>query len=60
MAEYRVYEIGDDDHIVSSTALICRDDQEAIARTREFAAGRVLEIWSGERFVTRLAPEVRQ
>ncbi|MDB5580142.1 MAG: hypothetical protein JWR80_5318 [Bradyrhizobium sp.] len=57
MVEYRVYEIGDDDHIVKSTPLVCRDDQEAIAKAREFAGARVIEIWSGERFVTRLAPE---
>lgn len=57
MVEYRVYEIGDDDHIVKSTPLVCNNDQEAIARARELAAGRVIEIWSGERFVARLAPE---
>ena len=55
MAEYRVYEIGDDGHIVKSTPLVCKDDGEPIAKAREFAAGRVIEIWSGERFVTRLA-----
>ena len=57
MVEYRVYEIGDDDHIVKSTPLVCRDDREAIEKAREFAGGRVIEIWSGERFVMRLAPE---
>ena len=54
MAEYRVYEIGDDDHIVRSTALVCKDDHEAIAMAREFAGGHVIEIWSRERFVARL------
>lgn len=57
MVEYRVYEIGDDDHIVKSTPLVCNDDQEAIARVRELAAGCVIEIWSGERFVVRLTPQ---
>lgn len=57
MAEYRVYEIGDGDHIVKATPLVCDDDREVIARAREFAGGRVIEIWSGERFVTRLTPE---
>jgi hypothetical protein len=58
MAEYRVYEIGDDDHIVKSTPLVCKDDHEAIARAGEFTRGHVIEIWSRERFVARLDPEV--
>ncbi len=56
MKEYRVYEIGDDDHIVKSTPLVCKDDQEAITKAEELAGGHVIEIWSGERLVTRLAP----
>jgi hypothetical protein len=57
MAEYRVYEIGDDGHIVRSRPLICSDDREAIEKASEFADGRVIEVWSCERFVTRLGPE---
>ena len=57
MAEYRVYEIGDDGHIVKSTPLICTDDREAIEKARELAEGHVIEVWNGERFVTRLGPE---
>lgn len=56
MEEYRVYEMEDDGHIVKATPLICSDDHEAIARARELAGMRVVEIWSGERFVTRLSP----
>ncbi len=56
MAEYRVYEIGDDGHIVRSTSLICRDDREAIEKASELAEGHVLEVWSCERFVMRLGP----
>lgn len=55
MGEYRVYEIGDDGHIVKSTPLFCEDDREAIERASELAKGHIVEIWSGERFVTRLA-----
>ena len=57
MAEYRVYEIGDGDHIVKATPLICKDDHEAIAKARKLAEGHVIEIWSGERFVARLGAE---
>ena len=57
MAEYRVYEIGDGDHIVKVTPLVCQDDREAIEIASDLAEGRIIEIWSGERFVTRLGPE---
>lgn len=57
MVEYRVYQIGDDGHIVKSTPLICVDDGEAIEKAGEFAEGHVIEIWSCERFVTRLGLE---
>ena len=57
MVEYRIYEIGDGDHIVKATALACKDDHEALATAREVAAGRVVEVWNGERFVARLGAE---
>ena len=57
MAEYRVYEIGDDGHIVRSTPLICLDDREAIEKASRLADGHVIEVWSGERLVRRLGPE---
>lgn len=56
MVEYRIYEIGDGDHIVKATALTCKDDHE-ITTARELAAGRVVEVWNGERFVARLGAE---
>jgi hypothetical protein len=57
MAEYRVYAIGGDGHIVKSTPLICDDDSQAAQKAREFCEGHTLEIWSGERFVARLNTE---
>jgi hypothetical protein len=57
MVEYRIYEIGDGDHIVKATALACRHDHEALAMARELAAGRVVEVWNGERFVARVGAE---
>jgi hypothetical protein len=57
MAEYRVYAIGSDGHIVKSTPLVCEDDSQAVAKAREFREGHPLEIWSGERFVARLNAE---
>ena len=57
MAEYRVYELGDGDHIVKATPLICNNDREAVVKARKLAKGHVIEIWSGERFVARLDAE---
>ena len=57
MKEYRAYTIGDDDHIVGAIPLVCANDDEAIARVKALLAERAIEIWSGDRFVTRLDPE---
>jgi hypothetical protein len=57
MAEYRVYTIGADGHIVRSTPLVCDDDGHAVEKAREVCKGDTLEIWSGERFVARLNTE---
>jgi hypothetical protein len=57
MAEYRAYVIGSDGHIVSATALVCANDEQAIAEVRRFMLERTIEIWSGDRFVIRLHPE---
>jgi hypothetical protein len=54
MAEYRVYAICGDGHIVKSTPLICDDDTQAVQKAGEFREGHSLEIWSGERLVARL------
>jgi hypothetical protein len=57
MAEYRVYTIGTDGHIVQSTPLICDDDDQAMEQARKIGEGQTLEIWSGERLVARLYPK---
>ncbi|MDI1263121.1 MAG: hypothetical protein PS018_07685 [bacterium] len=54
MAEYRIYVIGSDGHIVSARPLICDDDEQAIERANADLAGQPVEIWSGDRFVIRL------
>lgn len=56
MAEYRVYTIGADGHIIRSTPLICDDDAQAVKEANKIE-GQTLEIWSGERFVVRLSAE---
>jgi hypothetical protein len=57
MAEYRVYSIGDDGHIIRSTPLVCKDDAEAMEQASKIGQEHTLEIWSGERLVGRLFTE---
>jgi hypothetical protein len=57
MAEYRVYSIGADGHIIRSTPLVCKDDAEAMEQARKIGHEHTLEIWSGERFVARIYDE---
>ena len=54
MAEYRAYVVGHDGHFLRFEALICADDAEAIAKAKRLVDDNDVELWSGERFVTRL------
>ncbi len=56
MSEDRVYAIGSDGHIFKAEAMICDNDERAIAEVRMLAAEHTIEIWSGGRFVIRLDP----
>jgi hypothetical protein len=55
MPEYRAYIVGDDDHFVSFESLTCRDDAEAVTKARRLVDGHDVELWSGDRLVTRLS-----
>jgi hypothetical protein len=44
-----------DGHFVSFEGFTCRDDGEAIAKARRLLDRHDVELWSGERFVTRLS-----
>ena len=57
MTEYRADVIGSDGHIVSATALVCENDEEAVAEASTFLLERTIELWSGNRFVIRPYPE---
>ena len=57
MAEYRVYQIGEDGHIIKSTPLVSKDDRDAIEWAGKLAEDHIVEIWSAERFVIRLRSE---
>jgi len=54
MAEYRAYIVGDDGHFMGFEGLVCSDDAQAIENAKCLVDGHDVELWSGERFVTRL------
>jgi hypothetical protein len=54
MVEYRAYTVGSDGHFIGFVELICADDAEAIGEAKRLVDGHDIELWSGERLVTRL------
>jgi hypothetical protein len=55
MADYRAYRVGIDGHFIGYEPLVCRDDDEAVAKARkQLVDGHDIELWSGPRFVIRL------
>jgi hypothetical protein len=54
MKNYRAYAVWPNGNFEGYEALICVDDDEAIGRARRLADKSAIELWSGERFITRL------
>jgi hypothetical protein len=55
MTQYRVYELGKDDHIETpATVIEHADDEAAIAHARQLLDGHDIELWDGPRLVIRL------
>jgi hypothetical protein len=59
MNEYRAYVVGNDGHFINFTGLVCDDDSEAIKQARWLVGSLAIDLWSGERFVTRLESQDR-
>jgi hypothetical protein len=57
MAEYRVFTIGRDAQFLSYRKFTCKDDADAIIWAKHLIDGYPVELWSGERLVTRLKPK---
>lgn len=55
MADYRAYMLGSDGHFVGYETFFRADDAETIEKARCLVADHSLELWRGERFVTRLS-----
>jgi hypothetical protein len=54
MAEYRAYVIGEDGRVRSSRGFVCDDDADATVWAKQLVDGHDTELWSGERFMTRI------
>jgi hypothetical protein len=59
MTEYRVYTVGTDGHFVNFRGFVCANDEDALVWARQGMDGAAVEVWSGDRFVTRLEPAKR-
>jgi hypothetical protein len=56
MNEYRAYTVGVDGHFIRFEPLRCANDAEAIEQAERLLDGHDVELWSGERLVTRISP----
>jgi hypothetical protein len=59
VAEYRAYVVDHDGHFVSFEPMVCTDDAEAIERAQRLVYRFAIELWSGDRFVTRLEAKTK-
>lgn len=62
MAEYRAFTVDHDGHFTGLRAFVCVDDDEAItwakiAWAKRLVDGDAVELWSGQRLITRLNPK---
>ncbi|WP_426536674.1 hypothetical protein [Bradyrhizobium sp. McL0615] len=55
-AEYKVYAIGPDGHIILRIDLVCDDDAAAKERARQLVDAHPIELWRGEDFLGRFEP----
>jgi hypothetical protein len=54
MAYYRAYAVRFDGNFDGYESLSCTDDDEAIGIATRLSSNSAIELWTGERFVTRL------
>ena len=54
MTHYRAYAVQFDGDFDGYQSLNCADDEDAIGKARQLAGSSAIELWSGERFITRL------
>jgi hypothetical protein len=54
MTHYRAYAVQFDGNFDGYQSLNCSDDEDAIGKARRLSDSSAIELWSGERFITRL------
>ena len=55
MPEYRIFPLTSDNHIKNAPALVvCENDSAALEQAKKMLDGHNLEVWEGNRLVTRL------
>jgi hypothetical protein len=54
VTEYRAYIVGRDGHFVGFEPLVCADDAEAVEFAKRLLDDHMIELWCGERLVTKL------
>ena len=59
MTHYRAYAVQFDGDFDGYQSLNCADDEDAIVKARQLAERSAIELWSGERFITRLEHKSR-
>jgi hypothetical protein len=54
MVDYRAYSVGLDGHFIRFDAIVCANDEEAIQKAKRHVDDNDIELWCGDRFVTRI------
>jgi len=54
MQDYRAYFVGREKHFIGYRGFVCEDDDEAIEKAKELFEGPTIELWCGDRLVTRI------
>jgi len=54
--KYRAYVMDKDGHIAGFRAFVCGSDADATIWAKQLVDGHGVELWSGDRLVTRLDP----
>jgi hypothetical protein len=57
LVRYRAYAVRFDGSFDGYESLTCIDDDDAIGKAIRLAGSRAIELWSGERFISRLERE---
>jgi hypothetical protein len=57
MPEYHLYMFDQHGHIMGRKDLKLPDDQQAIAKAKQFVDGRAVELWSGTNLIARIDPQ---